>query len=104
MSNEGRGRGDGSGERAAQRQDDSSLVARRSSLDRPVVLAVRDLVVAYRTGRGPVDAVRGVSFELRAGEALALIGESGCGKSTLGLSLLRLLAKTGFVREGEVEY
>ncbi|MEJ7653846.1 MAG: ABC transporter ATP-binding protein, partial [Chloroflexia bacterium] len=56
-----------------------------------LVLSVENLVVEYRTGRGPVHAVRDVSFELRQGESLALIGESGSGKTTLGLSLVRLL-------------
>lgn len=77
---------------------------RVAATNAPVVLAVRDLVVEYRTGRGPVEAVRGVSFDLRAGEAIALIGESGSGKSTLGLALLRLLGKPGRVRSGTVEY
>jgi peptide/nickel transport system ATP-binding protein len=69
-----------------------------------LVLAVKDLVVEYRTGHGPVDAVRGVSFDVHRGEAIAVIGESGSGKSTLGLALLRLLAKSGAIREGTVVY
>jgi peptide/nickel transport system ATP-binding protein len=56
-----------------------------------LTLAVRDLSVAYPARRGLVRAVRHVSFDVRCGESLALIGESGAGKTTLGLSLLRLL-------------
>ena len=62
------------------------------------LLEVRDLAVHYPLRRGAwgrtrnwVRAVDGVSFDLRAGETLALLGESGCGKTTTGKALLRLL-------------
>src|SRR5256714_1540633 len=64
------------------------------------VLSVRDLWVEYRTGRGMVQAVRGVSFDLRKGESLALIGESGSGKTTLALALIRLLTRSAVIRQG----
>jgi peptide/nickel transport system ATP-binding protein len=53
-------------------------------------LAVTDLRVHYRTLRGDVKALDGVSFEVADGEILGLAGESGCGKTTLGKSLIRL--------------
>jgi peptide/nickel transport system ATP-binding protein len=65
-----------------------------------VVLAIEDLWVEYQTPAGPMQAVRGASLEIRAGEAIALIGESGSGKSTLGLALLRLLPRTARVSSG----
>ena len=55
------------------------------------LLDVRDLSVTYRSSRGPVPAVRGVSLRLDAGETLGLAGESGSGKSTMTMALLRLV-------------
>ena len=56
------------------------------------LLSVRDLTVEFATEAGIVTAVDGVSFDLRKGEILALVGESGCGKSATALALLRLIA------------
>jgi peptide/nickel transport system ATP-binding protein len=55
-----------------------------------MTLAVTDLQVYYRTLRGDVKALDGVSFEVADGEIMGLAGESGCGKTTLGKSLIRL--------------
>ncbi|MFG3436508.1 ABC transporter ATP-binding protein [Nonomuraea sp. NPDC047897] len=55
-----------------------------------MTLRVTDLRVSYRTLRGEVKALDGVSFGVRDGEILGLAGESGCGKTTLGKSLIRL--------------
>ncbi|HZY08097.1 MAG TPA: ABC transporter ATP-binding protein, partial [Ilumatobacteraceae bacterium] len=52
---------------------------------------VDDLNVTYRSSRGPIPAVRGVSLSLEAGETLGLAGESGSGKSSLIMALLRLV-------------
>src|SRR5215467_5737510 len=54
------------------------------------LLQVSDLRVQFRTERGPLGAVDGVSFELEAGRTLGIVGESGCGKTVLSRSLLKL--------------
>jgi peptide/nickel transport system ATP-binding protein len=56
------------------------------------VLEVEDLKTYFYTRAGLVKAVDGVSFSLRRGETLAIVGESGCGKSVTALSLMRLVA------------
>ena len=56
----------------------------------PPLLQVCDLRVEFRTARGALRAVDGVSFELDAGRTLGIVGESGCGKTVLSRSLLRL--------------
>jgi peptide/nickel transport system ATP-binding protein len=56
----------------------------------PPLLSVQDLRVEFRTARGLLRAVDGVSFELEAGRTLGIVGESGCGKTVLSRSLLRL--------------
>lgn len=71
----------------------TDLSALRAKLDaKPSVhLQVEQLVVAYRTSKGMVRAIDGISFEVRPGTNLGLVGESGCGKSTVVKSLMRLL-------------
>ena len=69
----------------------------------PVVLEVKDLRTYLYTRWGIVRAVDGVSFALREGETLGLVGESGCGKTMTGLSVLRLLPEPAArIIEGQV--
>ena len=55
------------------------------------LLEVNDLKTYFLTDEGLVKAVDGVSFDLKEGETLGLVGESGCGKSVSALSILRLI-------------
>jgi peptide/nickel transport system ATP-binding protein len=71
--------------------------------DAPLLLDVRDLSVDFvGPDQPPAHALEKVSFTLREGEILGVVGESGCGKSTLMLSLMRLLAPAGRIVEGQV--
>ena len=67
------------------------------------LLQVRDLTTRFRTERGEVTAVDHVSFDVGAGETMALVGESGSGKSVTALSLLRLVPNPpGRIESGQV--
>ena len=73
-----------------------------------VLLSVRDLHTWFELRRwgfvrvGFVRAVDGITFDLRRGEALAVVGESGCGKSVTARSILRIVDRPGRIVDGEI--
>ncbi|EJN59307.1 ABC transporter ATP-binding protein [Halogranum rubrum] len=68
------------------------------------ILKVRDLKTRFFTEEGQVNAVEGVSFDVRDGEIYGIVGESGSGKSVTALSLIDLVESPGRVTSGEVWY
>ncbi|MBF0351330.1 MAG: ABC transporter ATP-binding protein [SAR324 cluster bacterium] len=67
------------------------------------ILQVKDLVTSFSTEQGTMRAVNGVSFDLRAGQILGIVGESGCGKSVTSLSVMRLLPQPhGKIEAGQI--
>jgi peptide/nickel transport system ATP-binding protein len=66
------------------------------------VLQVRDLALHYFTSQGVVRALDGISFDLRPGETLGLVGESGCGKTTTGMALLGMPSPAGRIVGGSI--
>jgi peptide/nickel transport system ATP-binding protein len=59
--------------------------------DAKALLSLQDVHTHYRSRNGVVHAVKGVSFDIAAGESVGLVGESGCGKSTLSKTIVRLV-------------
>lgn len=76
-------------------------MSERTGADEPV-LDVQDLSVVFDTAGGEVQAVRGVSFTVGAGETVAVVGESGSGKSTTASAVNRLLADNARITSGRV--
>ncbi|WP_442596479.1 ABC transporter ATP-binding protein [Neobacillus sp. D3-1R] len=66
-------------------------------------LEVEKLQTAFKTDKGEVTSVEEVSFSLKPGETIGIVGESGCGKSVTSLSIMRLLGRQGFIRKGAVK-
>ncbi|MEP7158143.1 MAG: ABC transporter ATP-binding protein, partial [Chloroflexota bacterium] len=76
--------------------------AKPSGVHGEVLLDVRDLRTSFKLREGSVRAVTGISFSVRRGEILGLVGESGCGKTVTSLSVLRLIAPPGVIESGQV--
>jgi peptide/nickel transport system permease protein len=71
--------------------------------DAPELLVVRDLSIRFPDRYGDTRVVDGISFTVREGETLGLVGESGCGKSITSLAIMGLLARNAEA-EGEIRY
>src|SRR5687768_11590431 len=68
------------------------------------LLEVKNLRPTFFTADGSIDAVDNISFNVRRGEAVALVGESGCGKSVTAMSIMRLVAVPGKITGGEIRF
>lgn len=66
------------------------------------LLAVKNLHTYFRTKKGIVKAVNGVSYSVEAGRTIGIVGESGSGKSVEAMSILRLLDENGWIESGEI--
>src|SRR5574344_1997771 len=69
-----------------------------------VILSVKDLSISFKTTAGIVNAIRGVNFDLRRGETVAIVGESGSGKSVTTKAVMGILAKNATVNSGKIIY
>ena len=72
--------------------------------EQEIVLRVDDLKTQFKVGKKTVQAVNGVTFQLRKGTTLGIVGESGCGKSVTAHSIMQLLPKNGHIVEGSIHY
>src|SRR5919108_2535807 len=68
------------------------------------LLSVRNLKTYFMQDEGTVRAVDGVSFDMKPGVTLGVVGESGCGKSITARSILRIVDRPGRIVEGEIHF
>ena len=66
------------------------------------LLRVEDLVVEYSSGKSVIHAVNGITFQLKKGETLALVGETGAGKTSIAKAILRILPDVSAKSKGTV--
>lgn len=74
------------------------------AMDNDLLLNIENLDVCYKISDGIVKATQDVSFYLKRGEVLGLVGESGCGKTTLIKAILKLLPSNGYIAGGEIYF
>jgi len=68
------------------------------------LLDVRDLCVSFRDDAGWVRMLNNVTFQVKRGETVGIVGESGCGKSLTALSIMGLLPRRGCLRTGSIVF
>ncbi|WP_368490515.1 ABC transporter ATP-binding protein [Clostridium sp. BJN0013] len=68
------------------------------------LLSVRHLQTAFKSNKKEVISVEDVSFDIKYGETVGIVGESGCGKSVTSLSIMKLLGKKGYIRKGKIKF
>ena len=97
-------------ERSEEKIQKASELSEKMKIDedrrteRNIILEVQDLVTRFHTEEGIVKAVEGVSFKIKEGEILGLVGETGCGKSVTALSILQLVRPPGRIEKGKVVF
>jgi len=87
--------------RQARRQSRNAATT-TTSVNEPAALRVKNLQVVFETPAGVGAAVDDVSFSLKPGERMGLIGESGCGKTTMATALMSLVRAPGRIASGQV--
>ncbi|MDP1713415.1 MAG: ABC transporter ATP-binding protein [Anaerolineales bacterium] len=71
---------------------------------KPSLLEVKDLNLEFKTSRGILKALNGISFDVQRGEVFGIVGESGCGKTVTGLSILKLLPRSASITNGTISF
>ena len=73
-------------------------------VEKMALLELNDLHTFFKTKKGIVKAVNGVSYSVEAGKTLGVVGESGSGKSVAAMSILKLLDGNGYIDSGEIRF
>lgn len=73
-------------------------------MDTTSLLTITDLNLEFKTSRGVLKALNGISFDVQHGEIFGIVGETGCGKTVTGLSVLRLLPRSAKITNGAINF